>query len=277
MAGSFLAGYLLIQIFGVNRSIYLTAAANVLIGTLALLLSLGVKPRGAPGGIGSGQPSSRPKALAMPPTSLDPSADRSRRTAVLASIFVAGFCALALEVLWTRLLVFVLETSAYAFACMLTCFIFGLATGSLVSSRLLVPRLEIRSSVSGWSSSCWRISVAGSIPLLGLLWHIDLFVIEHWIGPRVSFFADMATHFIDALAVTLVPTLLMGMVFPIAVQVCAPAWDTVSRRRFGQVYAWNTMGCVSGSFVAGFLLIPLLGLHTASSLSWASSLSSRPL
>ncbi len=260
VAGSFLAGYFLIRILGVSRSIYFTAAANVLIGALALLLSLGVKPRGAPGSTANRQPSSRPKALAMPPIPLDSPADHGKRTAVLASIFVAGFCALALEVLWTRLLVFVLETSAYAFACMLTCFIFGLAVGSLISSRLLVPRLKNPIFGLGVVEFLLALSVAGSIPLLGLLWHIDLFVIEHWIGPRVSFFADMTTHFLDALAVTFVPTLLMGMVFPIAVQVCAPAWDTVSRR-VGQVYAWNTMGCVSGSFVAGFLMIPLLGLR----------------
>jgi spermidine synthase len=260
VAGSFLAGYFLIRIFGVSRSIYLTAAANVVIGAVALLLSFGVKPRGAPGGTANRQPSSRPKALAMPPTAADLSADRGKRTAVLASIFVAGFCALALEVLWTRLLVFVLETSAYAFACMLTCFIFGLAVGSLISSRVLVPRLRNPIFGLGVVEFLLALSVAGSIPLLGLLWHIDLFVIEHWIGPRVSFFTDMATHFIDALAVTFVPTLLMGMVFPLAVQVCAPAWDTVSRR-VGQVYAWNTMGCVSGSFMAGFVMIPLLGLR----------------
>ncbi len=260
VAGSFLAGYFLIRIFGVSRSIYLTAAANVLLGSFALLLSLGVKPRGTPETTAGRQPSSRPKALAVPPIPVDSPADRGKRTAVLVSIFVAGFCALALEVLWTRLLVFVLETSAYAFACMLTCFIFGLAVGSLISSRLLVPRLKNPIFGLGVVEFLLALSVAGSIPLLGLLWHIDLFVIEHWIGPRVSFFADMATHFLDALAVTFVPTLLMGMVFPIAVQVCAPAWNTVSRR-VGQVYAWNTMGCVSGSFVAGFLMIPLLGLR----------------
>jgi len=256
VAGSFLAGYFLIRMLGVSRSIYLTGAANVLIGAVALLLSLGLKPRRL---FGDSQPPERGRK-SSPAAPANSQAGSRVQTAVLTSIFVAGFCALALEVLWTRLLVFVLETSAYAFACMLTCFIFGLAVGSLISSRLLVPRLRNPIFGLGVVEFLLALSVAGSIPLLGLLWHIDLFVIEHWIGPRVSFFADMATHFVDALAVTFVPTVLMGMVFPLAVQVCAPAWDTVSRR-VGQVYAWNTMGCVSGSFVAGFLLIPLLGLR----------------
>jgi spermidine synthase len=258
VAGSFLAGYFLIRIFGVSQSIYLTAGANVALGILALLLSLGITPRGVPGGVRHGQArASTPKEQ---PASPDSHVDHGQRRAVLGGIFVAGFCALALEVLWTRLLVFVLETSAYAFACMLTCFIFGLAVGSLISSRLLVPRLKNPVFGLGVVEFLLALAVMGSIPLLGLLWHIDLFVVDHLIGPRVSFFTDMAVHFLDALAVTFVPTVLMGMVFPIAVQACAPAWDTVSRR-VGQVYAWNTMGCVAGSFVAGFVMIPQWGLR----------------
>jgi len=256
VVGSFLAGYFLIRIFGVSRSVYFTAGANTLIGLLALLLSLGIRPRGVepeapPQGKG---PKPLPVAAGATPT------ERRRQTLVLVSIFVAGFCALALEVLWTRLLVFVLETSAYAFACMLTCFILGLAVGSLLSSRLLVPRLENPVFGLGAVEFLLALSVAGTIPLLGYLWCIDLFVIQHLTGPRVSFSTDVAAHFVDALVVTFVPTVLMGMVFPIAVQVCAPAWDTVSRR-VGQVYAWNTMGCVVGSFAAGFVMIPLLGLR----------------
>jgi spermidine synthase len=259
VAGSFLAGYFLIRSVGVSRSIYFTAGANVLIGVLTLLLSLGIKPRRI-----TLDPA---KGKQLIPSRMESSASNSQsqrgtQSVVLAAIFMAGFCALALEVLWTRLLVFVLETSVYAFACMLTCFILGLAVGSLISSRLVVPRLKNPVFGLGMVEFLLALSVAGSIPLLGLLWHIDLFVIAHVIGPRISFATDMAAHFLDALAVTFVPTLLMGLVFPIAVQVCAPAWDTVSRR-VGEVYAWNTMGCVVGSFLAGFVMIPQMGLRTS--------------
>jgi spermidine synthase len=52
----------------------------------------------------------------------------------------------------------------------------------------------------------------------------------------------------------------MGMVFPIAVKICAPSWKAVGKR-VGQVYASNTVGCVFGSFAAGFVMVPLLGLR----------------
>jgi spermidine synthase len=44
------------------------------------------------------------------------------------------------------------------------------------------------------------------------------------------------------------------------VVICARSWRTASRS-VGTVYACNTVGCVLGSFAAGFLMIPLLGLR----------------
>jgi spermidine synthase/Flp pilus assembly protein TadD len=54
----------------------------------------------------------------------------------------------------------------------------------------------------------------------------------------------------------------MGMAFPIAVKICAPSWKAVGSR-VGQLYACNTVGCVVGSFVAGFFLVPWVGVRTS--------------
>ena len=51
---------------------------------------------------------------------------------VLWAIGVSGFCALAYEVLWTRIMVFFLGSTTYAFATMLAAFLFGIALGSMV-------------------------------------------------------------------------------------------------------------------------------------------------
>jgi len=55
---------------------------------------------------------------------------------------VAGLYSLAYQVIWTRILLFVLTTTAYAFATMLTAFLTGIALGSMISARWLVPRLR---------------------------------------------------------------------------------------------------------------------------------------
>lgn len=260
--GSFLAGYFLIRLWGVHASVYLAAGANVLVGVLAWLMSLALKPRPV-----IPQPAKRkrqrPARSAPQPLPAHPDTGTyspRTRTIVLAGVFLAGFCAMALEVLWTRVLVFVLATSAYAFTCMLTCFILGIALGSLISSCVLVRRLKNPIFAFGVIEFLLALSVLGSILVLGWLWHIDVVVITRLVSARRTFTGDMAAHFIDTLIVVLVPTVLMGMVFPLAVRICAPAWQTVGRQ-VGRVYACNTVGCVLGSFAAGFLMIPALGLR----------------
>jgi spermidine synthase len=76
----------------------------------------------------------------------------------------------------------------------------------------------------------------------------------------ISFWRQAAVHFIDASVVLFIPTVLMGMVFPIAIRICVQSWRTAGRN-VGDVYACNTVGCVVGSFAAGFLMVPLLGLR----------------
>ena len=60
---------------------------------------------------------------------------RAERHLVLWAIGISGFCALAYEVLWTRIMVFFLGSTTYAFATMLAAFLFGIALGSIVFAR----------------------------------------------------------------------------------------------------------------------------------------------
>ncbi len=248
VAGSFLTGYFLLELLGVSGTIFTAAAANVSLGLLAFALHV-FAGRQADTERGAGL---RPaKATAMPQVGKE-------RLVVLLAVAMAGFCALALEVLWTRVLVFVLETTAYAFACMLTCFVFGIAVGSFICSRLLLPRIRNPVLALGLVEFLVGLSALGSVPLLGALGRIDYLLTER--VPVSSFWREAAVHFIDASVVLLVPTVLMGMVFPVAVTICARSWRTASRS-VGMVYACNTVGCVAGSFAAGFLMVPLLGLR----------------
>jgi len=258
VAGSFLAGYVLMRTLGVSNTIYLAASANILVGLLSLILSrLAGQQRPAKKRKHAARESER---AGISHTSDKPVTEPgSKRVVVLVAVGLAGFCALALEVLWTRMLAFVLGTSAYAFACMLTCFLLGIALGSFLCSRLLLARIKNPIFALGVVEFLVALTVLGSVPLLGILWHIDYVLLSKVIG-SFSFWKEAAGHFLDASVVLLVPTVLMGMVFPIAVKICAPSWKAVGKR-VGQVYASNTVGCVFGSFAAGFVMVPLLGLR----------------
>jgi spermidine synthase len=268
VAGVFLSGYFLIRFFGVSTTIYTAAAVNVLVGLAAFGLSRALPSRGtdaplrAPGrDKGKRRGKSKPHAIDL--TDIQPVMDdrSGARGAILAVMAVSGFCALALEVLWTRMLVFVLGTSVYAFACMLTTFILGLAIGSVIGGHLLVPRLKRPVLAIGVVEFLLAGTVLGSITALEYLWHIDLKFIS-LTGGALTFAGDTVAHFLDAGAVVLGPTILMGIAFPIAVKIYAPSWDAVGRR-VGALYACNTIGCVAGSFAAGFLMVPALGVRNS--------------
>src|SRR5690606_37514464 len=58
----------------------------------------------------------------------------------------------------------------------------------------------------------------------------------------------------------LVPALLMGCAFPLANAVIQRA-ELVVGRRAGLLYLANTAGAVMGSLIAGYLLLPSLGIQ----------------
>ena len=59
----------------------------------------------------------------------------------------------------------------------------------------------------------------------------------------------------------LLPTLLIGATFPCAVALAARGASRIGEE-VGQVYAANTLGAIARTVVAGFVLIPALGVHT---------------
>jgi len=261
VAGSFLSGYLLIRILGVSNTIYLAASANIVVGVAALVLAA-LAGQQRVGKVGAAKQSARK----LVGTDVSGTEDRTgekldeKQIIVLAAVGLAGFCALALEVLWTRVLVFVLETTAYAFASMLTCFILGIGLGSFLCSRLFLAKVRNPVFSLGVVQFLIALSVLGSIIVLGGLWHIDYVLMKKMVGGGFSFRREAAAHFLDSAVVLLIPTVLMGAVFPIAVKICARSWKTIGKR-VGQVYACNTVGCMIGSFAAGFVMVPLLGLR----------------
>jgi spermidine synthase len=168
---------------------------------------------------------------------------------------VSGFLALAYEVAWTRVLLYVLSASIHAFTIMLTTFLAGLALGSFALAGR-VARLRRGVLVFGILEIGIGAAALGTIALLahypalhGAL--LVLLGVRDW-GDLVR------AKFVEAGLVVLAPTLLLGMTFPLVSQLYARDLPQLGRR-IGTMIAVNTAGAVLGSFAAGFLLIPRLG------------------
>jgi spermidine synthase len=186
-----------------------------------------------------------------------------RLKGVLFIFFLSGFVALLYEVAWTRTLSLVVGPTVYAFSLMLTSFIVGLALGSFLASKR-VDRWGGRED--GWSLLCCRLSVLEmlvgltTLALLAALNRLPLVLAGMVRRYAEDFVRLQAAHFGLLFSLLLVPTLLMGMIFPITAKLYVREKRNLGQQ-IGHVYATNTAGAIAGSLLAGFLLIPLVGIE----------------
>jgi len=237
------AGFLSIPLFGLHASLLLAAALNFAAALGALALGRRDVPA-APAAAGG---------AAAPPTAAD-------RRLLFAAVLM-GATSLAFEVLWTRILVFYLGSTVYAFSLMLFGFLLGIAAGSLaiarVADRLQRP-LAFLAMVELGIAATAPISIWLFATLNGR--QIALSEALQPQGFGVAVLAQLAA----VLPILLPPTLLMGVSFPLLVRVYAAragsgAPDLRVGRDLGALYGANTLGCIAGSLGAGFGLVPLVG------------------
>jgi spermidine synthase len=174
--------------------------------------------------------------------------------------------ALALEVIWTRALIFSFfqGSSTYAFTAMLTIFLLGLGAGSFIAAPF-VDRIGNPVRLFGWMEVLIGLFAAISLPLL---LHLGREHVSEPLG--TSWLLGMSQDFFKSFLVMIVPTFVMGAAFPVFTRIYVTHVRAVSRG-VGSLYSLNTLGAILGSFSAGFVLVPLLGM--ARGLSILSALS----
>jgi len=253
--GACLAGFFLIQHYGVWGSIFFAAGINFLVGISCIFVGRR--------GVASGSPTT----LSLDSNtfqkhrniqeSLNSTVSGSEGRVIKWSLWifaVSGFCAMAYEVIWIRLLGLIIGPTTYSFTLVIATFIVGLALGSLFF---------------GWLGD----RVRGVFPLLVLTQigaALLALLISQFLGNSQFFFAKLIYTFQDRFGemilvqsiilflVMLTPTLLLGATFPLVAKLYARSLTHMGRS-IGTAYALNTIGAISGSFIAGFVLIPFLG------------------
>jgi spermidine synthase len=252
VVGTVLAGFVLVGQVGITASINAAAALNVVAGLLAIWVARR-QPHPDPTGdsIATAAGPTRGMGAACPP----------RLASVLPSLLaVSGFCSLAYEVVWTRLLVLILETTTYAFTVMLAAFLTGIALGSVLVSPFLrrirngPVALAVLQVLVAASSLLSLQVVAGAGPLLAGL------------GLGEANAAPIAAMAVLAFMALFPPALFLGMSFPLAVALftVGAADDDGGGvgRKLGTLYAANVFGAIFGALAAGFWLVPVLGSQT---------------
>lgn len=228
--GAFAAGYLLIGELGLMGTLRLAVAANLAVALVAALIARRLGPR------------SHAEALSE---STDHTLTRAQGRTLLAAFGTSGLVALGLEVVWFRMLLAYLPTTTYAFTTMLATVLAGIAIGGLFATRR--PRGEAELAHLG----AW-LAAAGALSVLSA----NLLARSYAAGWRTS-------GLVQACVVALLPaTVVMGMTYPRGLALWAGASEQVGIR-IGAFSALNLGGAVLGSLLAGFGLIPALGVRGA--------------
>lgn len=238
VVGCFAAGYLLIGSIGVRGTTIAAALLNGVVALLAWFLSRSASGADRPAEAGAGEKRRLPFVHGL----------------ILAGVAFSGFASLSYEVAWTRLLSLVLGSSVYAFTAMLTTFLLGIAIGSAIISRFAD---RIRDPLFAFAAvqAMIALGVLAISPLLDRLPVLFLVLFEKM---GSSFWLFEIAEFLLCVIVMFLPTLFIGTTLPLAVKAFAGRVEEVGRS-VGTVYAGNTIGAIFGSFLAGFVLLPLVG------------------
>ncbi|SFN11537.1 spermidine synthase [Variovorax sp. OV329] len=248
IAGALLASFLLIPALGIRRAALAAAGLNLVVALVAWLMDRG--------GLAVAEDDA---AAAAAPAAIEPMPASAR--AALWLYAAAGGVALGYEVVWSQALVQFMSTRAFAFSVLLATYLAGLMLGSALQARW-ADRIRDPWGVFG-------LLVAGA----GLVALLEFALLGPWLlqwqsaagsllpGPDDRL-ASMSLRFaVAGLAVVFLPTVLLGAAFPVALRLVVDARQV--GRGLGRVVALNTLGGIVGTLLAGFVLVPLLGLVRA--------------
>jgi spermidine synthase len=262
MVGCIAAGFFMVEHFGLSNTLRIGAIINLLLGLTVWLY-------GREEGWQLSTESKKEKKGKQAATGF------AGRQVLLVLFGVSGFCALALEVTWTRMLVLLLNNTTYAFALILSIFLLGIGAGSGVVSALKLDKPEKGAVLFG----LFQIFI-GFFAMMTLL----LFAINGTLIEMVSVFISedgllsglipggktVASPLIFTLLTIFPCTFMMGAGFPVAVRAYATGGRSMGGD-VGRLYGVNTLGCVLGSLLAGYILIPFAGVHnTLLIVSWVA-------
>jgi spermidine synthase len=177
--------------------------------------------------------------------------------AVIACFLISGAVGLVYEVLWIRMLGLVFGYTVFAMTTVLASFMGGLGLGSYVfgriadrSTRLLTfyGSLEI-----GIGLYCFLLPTLLDRAAGLYLWVSRIY--------GLSYISFSAIQFCLVALLLVPPTCLMGATLPVLVRFFVRE-ETTLGRQVGLLYSVNTLGAVFGALLAGYWLVPTLGIHT---------------
>ena len=249
VAGSWMAGFWLVQNLGMISALQITALVNLLLGATALILG--------------SQAQAHSPAVTEGPAKLPDQipAGKSSLTSAAWLVALTGAVSMGLEVLASRSLAMIFGSSLQSFAIVLMAFILGIGLGSIWITR--------RDSVRWPAEKVMIVSLclaAGWIILLvfNIAGWVDSYrLLQTGLGrTSMGYILHEGLTALMALFIFGLPAAAIGCVLPMMIRLETQKHPALGRQ-VGALLTWNTLGAVGGTLLTGFVLMPALGIRNA--------------
>lgn len=164
--------------------------------------------------------------------------------------------ALIYEIIWIRPLTLVFGTTMYAVSTIVASFILGLAIGSWIAGRF-TDRLHNPLKYFAFMQIGVGFFGILLLPVFDLLpkVYLDLYQLTY---PNQPVF--MIIQILMSMGIIAIPATLMGTTLPLMLKTYSTEFTTIGKD-VGKLDASNSIGAFFGTLAAGFLIIPVLGIH----------------
>ncbi len=263
--GTFAGGFILLPRLGLSTTNTVAASTNLALAALVLLAYL-IRARRERRGqlVEVDQEVSELLETVRPDPPVVPLVPPRARRLALAAFAFSGGAAMVYQVVWSRVLAMNIGSSVYSFSIVLMTFLIGLAGGAAVIGRLS-QRSRNPVGLLAINHLLIVVFVGVSYLLMDKLPFVYLYLIK---GSKMQADAVLWRQFLLTALIMAPATFALGGVFPLTIRIAASGLDSVGKD-VGTAYSINTIGAIVGSFLAGFVVIPILqmqlGLFVATS------------
>lgn len=174
---------------------------------------------------------------------------------LLLIIFLIGFSALIYQIYSVQVLFMFFVHNSHAVSIAISSFLAGLAISSLLFSRITEnPKHYL--AIIFWMQSAAALYGFGILHQINLIPTLLDFINAHFTNPALAELLKLSLIWVFLL----IPAMFVGGALPLINGLYVTSRAS-SGRDTGTVYFWDTFGAILGALVAGFWLIPYLGLH----------------
>jgi spermidine synthase/MFS family permease len=234
MTGTLLTAFVLVEIMGFRHTLALAAAGNFAIA--ALSAEIGWKGRGT-------ARAPAPVAPAAAPVLEASSSGPARSGLIRWILFTTGFCAMAMEVVWTRAFTPVLKTQVYSFALIVFTYLGATFAGSLLYRDHLR-----RNAQRPFGELMALLALAAFLPIIA----VDPRLLPVQLNPAFGNYFDSNSAAALVLAGICPLCGVLGYLTPGLIDRYAAGHPAAA----GRAYGINVVGCILGPLCASYVLLP---------------------